>query len=315
MNKIKQDFSILIVDDDKTNRRILKELVEDEAKVLLAKNGTQAIEKAVEFVPDLIILDIVMPDMDGFAVIESLKKKRETQHIPIIFITGNTSIEAEERGLRLGAVDYISKPFHAGIVQARVHTQLQFSAHRKMLDELAHYDALTGIPNRRYFDNVVASEWRNCLQTEQAITIAVIDVDFFKNFNDTYGHLAGDKTLRAVAQALKSQMVRDRDFVARLGGEEFVVVLADSDPRRAEDVLHNCINAVRELDIAHAASECESCVTISIGCYTDFPDKNSNPLEALDMADKCLYFAKDSGRNQIHSQHSNLEHSANLHIV
>lgn len=315
MNRIKQDFSILIVDDDKTNRRILKELVEDEARVLLAKNGIQAIEKATEFLPDLIILDVVMPDMDGFKVIETLKNKRETQHIPIIFITGNTSIEAEEKGLRLGAVDYISKPFHAGIVQARVHTQLQSSAQRKMLDELAHHDSLTGIPNRRHFDEVIEREWRNCMQAQQAITIAVVDVDYFKNFNDTYGHLAGDKTLRAVAQVLKSQMIKPRDFVARLGGEEFVVVLPETDSHRAESVLHKCINAVRELDISHSASNCESCVTISVGCYSIFPDSNSKPLDALDIADKCLYLAKDSGRNRIHSQQSNQAPAANLHLV
>ncbi|WP_016954855.1 diguanylate cyclase domain-containing protein [Catenovulum agarivorans] len=315
MNRIKQDFSILIVDDDKTNRRILKELVEDEARVLLAKNGAQAIEKATDLLPDLIILDIVMPDMDGFKVIEQLKNKRETQHIPIIFVTGNTSMEAEEKGLRLGAVDYISKPFHAGIVQARVHTQLQSSAQRKMLDELARYDSLTGIPNRRFFDEVIEREWQNCAQVQQAITLAVIDVDFFKNFNDTYGHLAGDKTLRAVAQVLQSQMVRPRDFVARLGGEEFVVVLPETDNRTAEDILHKCINAVRELDISHSSSDCETCVTISIGSYTELPEQNSNPLEALDIADKCLYFAKDSGRNQIHSQQFKQEPIADFHIV
>lgn len=315
MNKIKQNFSILIVDDDKTNRRILKELVEDEAKVLLAKNGVQALEKASDLLPDLIILDIVMPDMDGFKVIEQLKNKRETQHIPIIFVTGNTSIEAEERGLRLGAVDYISKPFHAGIVQARVHTQLQSSAQRKMLDELAHHDSLTGIPNRRFFDDVVELEWRNCMQAQLPITLAVIDVDFFKNFNDTYGHLAGDKTLRAVAQILQSQMVKSRDFVARLGGEEFVMVLPEADSRAAEAILLKCINAVRELDISHSSSSCETCVTISVGCYSIFPDQNSTPLEALDIADKCLYLAKDSGRNQIHSQQSSRAPVGDLHIV
>ncbi|MER2493502.1 GGDEF domain-containing response regulator [Catenovulum sediminis] len=302
MNQNNKGLSILIVDDDKTNRRILKELVEGMAVVLLAKNGAQAIEKSTELKPDLIILDIVMPDMDGFAVIDTLKNNRETHDIPIIFITANNCFEMEEKGLRLGAVDFIAKPFHGGVVQARVNTHLQSVAHKKLLDQLAHIDALTTIANRRQFDEVLHKEWQYAYRNRTEFTLAVVDIDYFKSYNDTYGHLVGDKALRSVALALQSQLVRPRDFVGRLGGEEFVIVLPETDVRGAEVSLHNCLNAVRELDIPHENSQCEACVTVSIGSYTCIPENMTDMLNALNFADQSLYLAKDNGRNQLYSQ-------------
>jgi len=228
-------FTLLIVDDEKQNRALLTELLQDEYRIVLAKDGRQALDRAREHSPDLILLDVLMPEMDGYAVIRALKNGDQTRAIPVIFITALDSVGDEERGLELGAVDYISKPFNPAIVRVRIRNHLQSVQQRRLLEQLAMLDSLTGIPNRRRFSEVYEQEWRRCMRDDVPLSLIVVDVDHFKAFNDNYGHAAGDEVLRRIASSLQTSLRRPGDFVARYGGEEFVMLLPgiDSEGARA----------------------------------------------------------------------------------
>ncbi|MCU4675322.1 diguanylate cyclase [Catenovulum sp. 2E275] len=292
------ELRVLIVDDDKTNRRVLKECISGMAQVLLAKNGSQAIEKSMELQPDLIVLDVVMPDMDGFSVIETLRNRRATQHIPIIFITGSNSEEIELKGLRLGAVDVISKPLHPGVVQARIYTQLQNVFQRRLLDSLAHIDALTTIPNRRQFDEALEHEWQNSLALQQVLTLVILDVDYFKRYNDCYGHQSGDQVLKKVALTLKACLNDRQSLVARIGGEEFAMILPNVNLAQAQLLVDKAILQVKQLNIPHNDSKCEQVITLSAGIHSFIAKQITNTKAAFELADKALFKAKANGRNQ-----------------
>ncbi len=292
------ELRVLIVDDDKTNRRVLKECISGIAQVLLAKNGHQAIEKAIELQPDLIVLDVVMPDMDGFSVIETLRNRRNTEHIPIIFITGSGSEEVEMKGLKLGAVDVIGKPLHPGVVQARIYTQLQNVFQRRLLGSLANIDALTTIANRRQFDEVLEKEWNASLSRQTPLSLVILDVDYFKKYNDHFGHLSGDRVLKNVALTLKDSLNSENALVARIGGEEFAMILPDTHLEKAQALVKAAIESVQALNIAHPASKCNPVVTVSAGIHSFIADQVLNREAAFDLADKALFKAKENGRNQ-----------------
>lgn len=294
------ELNVLIVDDDKSNRQVLKECISGMAQVLLAKNGAQAIEKSMSLLPDLIVLDIIMPDMDGFSVIETLRNRSQTQHIPIIFITGSDSEEVEMKGLKLGAVDVLSKPLHPGVVQARIYTQLQNVFQKRLLDALVHIDALTTIANRRQFDEVLEREWKNSLEHNRSLSLVILDVDYFKNYNDCYGHQAGDTVLKKIALSLKQSLEQTQGFVARIGGEEFAMVLPNIQLEPAIEIVENAIHQVNDLQITHQGSGCASVITLSAGIHSIIAQNtNNNPRSALELADRALFKAKESGRNQV----------------
>ena len=203
MNLINTEFTLLIVDDEKQNRLLLTELFGTTYKIIQAKNGVQALEKARQHRPDLILLDVLMPEMDGMDVLRELKRDDATRLIPVIFITALSSATDEENGLNLGAVDYISKPFHPPIVRVRVRNQLQLVHQQRLLEQLASLDGLTGIPNRRQFDATLLKEWHRCQRNQQPLSLIVADVDFFKKYNDALGHAAGDRVLQEVAATLR----------------------------------------------------------------------------------------------------------------
>ncbi|HRM92838.1 MAG TPA: response regulator, partial [Alicycliphilus sp.] len=211
MNPQNGHFTLLIVDDDKHNRLLLTELFEGEYKIIQAKNGLQALELARAHAPDLILLDVLMPEMDGMAVIRALKRDDATRHIPVIFITALDSAADEELGLDLGAVDYIAKPFHPPIARVRVRNHLQIVHQRRLLEQIAALDGLTGIPNRRRFDEALAQEWSRCQRSGLPLSLIVADVDQFKQYNDTLGHAAGDRVLQDVAAALRQAARRPGD--------------------------------------------------------------------------------------------------------
>ncbi len=247
-----QTFTLLIVDDEKTNRTLLTELLRPDHQVILAKNGIQALERAREHRPDLILLDVLMPEMDGYAVIRELKGDDRCRDIPVIFITALDSVEDEEHGLELGAVDYISKPFRPSIVRARVRNHLQAVHQRRLLEQLALLDSLTEIPNRRRFVQVFEAEWRRCQRNGAPLSLIVVDVDHFKLYNDSYGHAAGDVVLRDVARALRGTLHRASDFIARFGGEEFVILLPEIDaeggapsPNSSAAASRHCASRIR----------------------------------------------------------------------
>jgi len=294
---------ILIVDDEKANRKILKELLQDEATIIFAKNGEQAIELAQKHVPDLILLDVVMPDKSGFEVIEAIKNDPTTMGISVIFITGLANSDDEERGFDLGGCDYIYKPFKANIVIARVLMHLELIRQRKVLNEIAHVDALTGIFNRRKFDEVLNDELAANKRDKKRLAIAIVDVDFFKQYNDKYGHGAGDIALKKVATSLREVLQRPRDFAARYGGEEFVILLPDSDIEGTKMVISNIYQALEEKNVVHEHSHVSDKLTVSIGATIIDHTHSFNSEELLHKADKLLYQAKSNGRNQLVIEH------------
>lgn len=293
------DAKILVVDDEKANRRILKELLQDQATIIFAKNGEQAIELAKKHVPDLMLLDVIMPDKSGFEVIEEIKNNPITMGISVIFITGLANSDDEEKGFNLGGCDYIYKPFKANIVIARVLMHLELIMQRKMLDEIAHLDALTGISNRRKMDLVLNDELSANRRDTKQLAVALFDIDYFKPYNDNYGHGAGDIALKKVAASAREVLQRPRDFVARYGGEEFVIVLPNSDIEGTKLVINNVMRSLAEKEIKHEFSEISSYLTISVGAVLVNKTQPVSQEEALLQADKLLYQAKKNGRNQL----------------
>ncbi|WP_028314060.1 diguanylate cyclase [Desulfatibacillum aliphaticivorans] len=295
------DFSrILIVDDERQNIKVLKDFLRDDYKIMAAKTGEQALEAArSEHPPDLILLDIVMPEMDGYDLCRILKEDEKTMHIPIIFVTGLGSTNDEAKGFELGAVDYITKPFRPVIVKARIKTHIQLKRKSDLLDRLASIDGLTEIPNRRSFNAVLEREIRRAYRSGSSISLILLDIDLFKKYNDYYGHAAGDTCLRRVAKSIDRILNRASDIAARYGGEEFGVILPDTDLEGALHVAETIREAVASLNIEHAASSVADMVSVSLGAASLQPDVKTAPLDLINAADAALYQAKDSGRNKV----------------
>ncbi|MCF8168098.1 MAG: diguanylate cyclase [Rhodoferax sp.] len=292
-------FTLLVVDDEKQNRTLLTELLQDDYQIILAKNGEQALERAQERSPDLILLDVLMPEMDGYAVIRALKASDATRHIPVIFVSALDSARDEELGLELGAVDYIAKPYHPPIVRVRVRNHLQSVHQRRLLEQLALIDSLTEIPNRRRFAEVYEREWRRCIRSSSPLSLIVVDVDHFKLYNDTYGHAAGDVVLKRVAKAIQSALKRPADFVARYGGEEFVVILPDIDATNGLQVGEKIRLEVENQNIPYPESAAGPHLSVSLGGATGIPHQNEVDSQLFAQADHCLYDAKHAGRNRV----------------
>ncbi len=301
MTLITEDIrqSVLIADDEQLNRKVLTDILKSDYRVILAKNGCQALDKAVAHQPDLILLDIIMPGHDGFEVLYRLKAKSESQDIPVIFISALDSEADEEKGLLLGASDYISKPFRHTLVKARIDNHMQMVRQRKLLEELANLDGLTNISNRRCFENGLDIEWSRAKRRQSPLSLAMIDVDHFKQYNDNYGHGGGDVVLRSVAKTLKSALKRPSDIVARYGGEEFVIILPDTDQAGAIELMKKLQQAIVSLAIPHAYSETSDVVTVSVGVATTTPDDGTKANSLLLRADEALYHAKQHGRNKV----------------
>jgi len=292
-------YRILIVDDERSNRKLLSELLSEEFDVVLAKNGSQVFQFLNgEQVIDLVLLDIMLPDMDGYEIIKRMKNNDNQKDIPVIFITVLDSAEDEEKAFQLGAVDFITKPFHPSIVKLRVKNQINLIEQKQMLEEMAGIDGLTGINNRRSFDTIYQKEWQKILRYKDPLSLIMIDVDFFKNYNDFYGHGAGDAVLKEIAKAIKNQLNRPEDMVARYGGEEFVVVLPRTEKNGAMQKAEKIRKAVESLAITHEKSDCAHVVTISLGGVTH-EKEDGNPEAFLKQSDEMLYKAKSEGRNRV----------------
>ena len=291
--------TILVVDDMTTTLLLLHDLLKDTYEVKIAKSGTKALEilESPNDI-DLILLDIEMPDINGYDVCKRIKNNETIKNIPIIFITGRTSQEDEEYGLNLGAIDYITKPFNKAIVKLRIKNYLNLKIKNDMLEKLSMYDGLTNIRNRRFFDETFEKTFSEIKRDKKSLAVLMIDIDFFKPYNDNYGHGQGDETLRKVAKALEKTIKRASDFVARYGGEEFVILLKDINKDGVEAVANNLLNAVRELKITHEFSKIENYVTVSIGVSYYNSSSDITKLELLLKADETLYNVKNSGRNK-----------------
>ncbi|CAO3353684.1 diguanylate cyclase [Azospirillum melinis] len=290
---------ILVVDDIPSNVHVLSRILKDDYDIYFATDGEKALDLVQARMPDLVLLDIMMPGMDGFEVCRRIKADPAIHDIPVIFISAKSEVEDETRGLEVGAIDFITKPISPPIVKARVRNHLLLKRQTDLLRSLSFLDGLTGIANRRRFDDAMAREWRRCARSNLPLSLIILDVDHFKAYNDHYGHQAGDECLRMVAELLSDRARRPSDLVARYGGEEFVCLLPETDGPGAVRVAEGFRTGVAECRIPHAQSPVIPYVTISLGVATVIPSADGSPEQLAEMADQLLYRAKRTGRNRV----------------
>ena len=296
--------TILVVDDEPSNIQTLGNLLKADYRIRVANSGEKALtllQDTGRTQPDLILLDIEMPGIDGYEVCRRLKENPVTRAIPIIFVTARNATSDEEYGLNLGAVDYIGKPFTPAIVRARVNTHMRLKRETERLEQYALLDSLTDIPNRRRFDELFDNEMRRCLRDRQPLSLIIMDIDYFKDFNDAYGHGAGDQCLQRVARALAGKPSRPGDRLFRYGGEEFVALLPATDTASARAVAEHLRATVERLAIRHEYSSAAPVVTVSLGTATLDPGQDSKKDHGslFKRADEALYAAKKAGRNRV----------------
>lgn len=291
---------VLVIDDsDFIHKLVRMRLRREGLEVSSEYNGEKGIDRAVRDQPDLILLDIDLPDMDGFDVCQRLKEHPETRGIPVIFLTGTVTTEAKVRGLDLGAVDYVTKPFDEIELRARVRAALRTKRLQDLLEKQSFVDGLTGIWNRSYMDSRLESELKVATRYERQLSVVMADIDHFKKLNDAHGHLFGDIVLQGVSGALRGA-ARQTDIVCRFGGEEFVLLLTDTPMAGGIDVAER-LRAAVESKIFEVCGETLS-VTASFGVATT--DRIEGPLSVealLSAADQALYRSKQNGRNCVHA--------------
>ena len=290
---------LLVVDDQPVNIQALYQTFSADHQVLMATTGEQAIDLCASKSPDLVLLDIEMPGMDGYEVCRRLKAEAATRDIPVIFVTAHRDEAAETRGLDAGAVDFISKPINPAIVRARVRIHLTLKTQSDLLRKWVYVDGLTGVHNRRYFDERLDTEWSRANRLDTPLSVVLMDVDFFKRFNDRYGHQAGDQCLRRVAAAMKASLKRPSDLVARYGGEEFVCLLPDTPLAGALKVAEEARAHVHALQIEHADSTVVPVITVSLGVCSKPAGPVASAAALLRQADIQLYQAKTQGRHRV----------------
>ena len=292
---------VLVVEDDEAILALLTAVLSAEYDIVTASTGTAALATALNESLDLILLDVGLPDANGLDICRRLKTHPTLVSVPVIFLTSRTSPDDEVDGFDAGGVDYITKPINPAVLRARVRNHLELKHARDALERIARMDAMTGIANRRAFDETLSREWRRLARVNQSLGVIMIDVDHFKQFNDTYGHGAGDSCLQRVAHAATAALQRPADFLARYGGEEFVALLPDTDLAGAVAVAEAIRTAVQDLKIPHSGSKVASCVTVSLGVACIVPKGDTGGEGLVEAADKQLYAAKSEGRNRVKS--------------
>ena len=290
---------LLVVDDQPINIQVMYQAFSGDYQVFMATGGEQALTICKNNPPDLVLLDVVMPNMDGFEVCRRLKADETTRHIPVIFVTAHTDSAQETHGLSVGAVDFIAKPVNPDVVRARVKTHLTLKFQSDLLRKLVFLDGLSGVFNRRYFDQQISTEWARSSRNNTPLSLILLDVDFFKFYNDRYGHQAGDDALRSIADTLKSCLRRPADLVARYGGEEFACVLPETGFEDAMTLAKDLEQKVREMQIPHESSSVAKFVTISVGLATKETSIGGEVQDLIGLADHLLYEAKHSGRGRV----------------
>jgi diguanylate cyclase (GGDEF)-like protein len=289
---------ILVADDQTANLLIVARALKDDYEVCSMTSGEELIERAAAGDADLVLLDVEMPGLDGFEVCRRLKADPRTANVPIIFLTARDAMSDEELGFDVGGVDYIAKPIRPAIIRARVRTHLELKQARDQLEQLASIDALTSIANRRGFDAALDLEWRRAIRPGRWLSIAIADVDDFKQFNDALGHLRGDACLKAIAGSFNRITRRSGELAARYGGEEFALILPDLDGPLMQEAMTALIEGVAALEIAHPAARNSPAVTVSVGAVSIVPTRDNSMLDVLEATDRLLYEAKASGRNR-----------------
>ena len=293
--------SLLIVDDDPTVIQIIIEFLEDRFLLSVAKSRSRALDLLQSKQFDLVLLDVNLPDGNGIEICREIKSSREySDSLVIIFMTSHYSTELEAQGLSVGANDYIYKPVNRDVLLARINLQLNQIRKTKLLAHLAKVDGLTEIGNRRAFDEQLTQEWFRAKREGKNVALLLIDIDYFKQYNDTYGHPAGDKCLQNIAHCLTSSFKRHSDFCFRIGGEEFAVILYDMTANNAKTLIQEMRENIHNLNILHQTSPISDRLTISAGIYDSREEcRDANAL--LDKSDHYLYMAKRDGRNKVKS--------------
>lgn len=289
---------ILIVDDSFLQAAQLKSIIDDEYDVVVAQTAEDGLRRASDEDFSLILLDVVMPEMDGFTLLKKLQEEIITQSIPVILITSLADAVNEQHGLVLGAVDYITKPYIPLIVKARVNTHVKLYQYRRQVEEQSMTDQLTGVANRRRYDRYSLTKWNEAARLKVPFSICMFDIDHFKVYNDTFGHPAGDKVIAAIAKTVSSQLKRSTDFVARYGGEEFVAFSMGEPSEKIFEHLKKIRQAIEDLHIPHNPTVSEW-VTVSAGGVTVIPETGISYDVYLKIADTMLYDAKKHGRNRV----------------
>ncbi|WP_442786220.1 GGDEF domain-containing response regulator [Methylobacter sp. YRD-M1] len=295
---IKKD-RILIIDDSSVSIDILTASLKNEFVIFATPDGQKGYETAKFEQPDLILLDIHLPEFNGYQTCILLKSDPATQAIPIIFMTTSMTEESETRALMLGGADTISKRTNIEIIKLRIKNQIDLKHYRELLERLSITDELTNIANRRRFNEFLHQEWRNMMRAKDFLSVILIDIDYFKAYNDHYGHILGDRCLQQVARTIQGALSRPMDFVARYGGEEFVCVLPMTDAKGTEIVGEKLRNAVLQQKIPHLQSLVADVVTVSLGAASVIPHPELDANRLLDHADQALYQSKNDGRNRV----------------
>ena len=290
--------SILVIDDSRAQAEYLKSILCDDYDVTICVTAEDGFRKAKAKDFSLIILDIILPDMDGFTLLKKFQENILTRYVPVILISGLADVQHEEKGLMLGAVDYITKPFSPITVKARANIHIKLHHYQAQFMRQAMVDQLTGVANRRRYEDDSIMKWREAVRLGLTFSVCMFDIDKFKIYNDTFGHPAGDKVIAAVAKTVSSHLQRSTDFLARYGGEEFVALFMGEPSAKIFGHLQQIRQAVEELHIPHAPSVAEW-VTISAGGVTVVPPAGSSYGFYLQIADTMLYDAKKHGRNRV----------------
>ena len=318
-------MKILIVDDSDDDRALFKLILNNKGYQITDFGSAHELFGYLGITDpincnetDLILMDIMMPEINGIDACKTIKKIEKFADLPIIMVTGKSDLEFLEQAFEAGAIDYINKPMNKTELLVRVRSALnlkyemdcrkakekellaltrQLQAVNEMLENLSLTDPLTGIANRRSFDRYFQQEWKRALREVTPLSIIMIDIDFFKKYNDFYGHQPGDECLKKVAQTLNNKLNRPADFIARYGGEEFIVLLPSTHKQGAAFMAETLREGIDELNIPHHSSSHEK-VTISLGVITTILNKDLTPKQFIDMCDEALYKAKEEGRNR-----------------
>ena len=290
---------LLLVDDDSSQLNFYMASLSRDYDCEFAKSAKEAMQVSRSYpLPDLIVLDVEMPNVNGFELCRSLKNDDITKEIPVMFVSAASDINAKTKGFQVGCVDYVTKPVLIPELQARIDTHVKLRRQTQQLEALSYTDALTGVANRRRYNETLLREWQRCCRYTQALTLMIIDVDDFKAFNDFYGHTMGDQCLVKIARQMNGLVKRPGDLFSRIGGEEFALLLTDCDRFGASLKAEELLKSVANLNIEHQAAPRNDRLTISAGVAICTPSPGDEPLYLFQAADEALFRSKHHGKNK-----------------
>lgn len=313
---------VMLVDDQPFVAQAISQQLESDPDINFhyCANPDQAIATALEIRPTVILLDIMMPEVDGLALLRYFRANPNTRDVPVILLSSRSEARVKADGFEAGANDYLIKlpdrieliariRYHSNAYIVRLQRDEAYRALRESQKKLAetnlellhlvNMDGLTGLANRRHFDESLFIEWKRAARNKSPLAVLMLDIDYFKAYNDTYGHLKGDEVLRQVADIIRTSVMRPADQASRYGGEEFVVILPETEVEGAQKLAEEIRTRVEALAIPHGASDTAPSLTLSIGVAGVMPSETQEPFWLVNCADAALYQAKKSGRNRV----------------